>query len=162
MKESDSPRYATPAPRRRRKKQAASRLGLWIGLGAGGAVLLILVIVLVIVLASNSSTSNGSGSSLSEAKQFIGRWEREGDKNAPLKTLEFTEEGHFRQIMPDGKPLTFGTYEVKGKRMTIEIGPRSRIGINGRDIRQLEATLLSANELQLKYLDVVARYRKVN
>lgn len=147
-----------PLPRRRKKK-AKSRLGLWIGLGAGGAALIALVVVLIVVLNSNSSGSGSPGSP--SVNSIVGRWERADGKIGSLRILDFGKDGVFRQIMPDGGPLEFGTYFFRGKTGTVTIGDRSRISINGKEIRSMEVELLNDNELQLRYLEVADKYRRM-
>jgi hypothetical protein len=133
-------------------------MGLWIGLGLGGGAVIALTVVLIVILTSNSSTS--SSPSVTPNK-LVGEWQREGTKGGTLRILHFTKDGLFQERMPDDKLMTFGTYQVRGNGAAIRVGERSRIGINGQDIRELEAELLNDNELQLKYLNVVDKYRKI-
>jgi len=146
-------------PRRRRRK-SRSRTGLWIGLGVGGVVLVGLMVTLLVILLSGSKGTSET------QKKLVGKWERVGGGVPVLQLLEFTDTGIFRQ----GHPATgtqqewlveFGSYQVSGSKVTIQISRTSTISINGQRIQELEAELLSDDELQLKYLATVDKYRRV-
>jgi len=148
-----------PRPRRRRSR---SRAGLWVGLGIGGVALVGLVVVLIVVLSGSSKSGPGE-----TQKKLVGKWERVGgDPKASRHFLEFTDKGVFRlghhdTVRHEDSLMEFGTYKVSGSKATVKIGERSNLSINGQRIQELDAELLNDDELQLKYLSSVEKYRKV-
>jgi len=148
-----------PRPRRRRSR---SRAGLWVGLGIGGVALVGLVVVLIVVLSGSSKSGPGE-----TQKKLVGKWERVGgNPTASMHSLEFSDTGIFRlghhdTVQKRDWLMEFGSYKVSGSKATIRISQTSTLSINGNRIQELDAELLSDDELQLKYLSSVEKYRKV-